>query len=215
MRNFQKRPKNTNGALRSREGALAAVGLAAGAVAALLYHGHNHAPDTRARRRTGADPLATYIHDHLAGAASAIDIVTRLRDEHDGDRLSTFAGDLLADIEEDREILRELADRTGVRQNLAKESGAWFAAKASKLKMGRSTAGDFGSMQALEVLGLGIQGKISLWQTLAEIARTDPRLNGYDYRKLGRRAENQFREIERWRMALVSSVFSDAMQTGT
>jgi hypothetical protein len=215
MRNFQKRPKNTNGALRSREGALAAVGLAAGAVAALLYRGRNHAAQERADSQTVADPLATYIHDHLAGAAGAIDMLTRLRDDHDGDRLSRFAGGLLADIEDDRAVLRDLADRTGGRQNLAKESGAWLAAKASKLKIGRSAAGDFGSMQALEVLGLGIQGKISLWQTLEKVAPTDRRLTGYDFRKLGRRAENQFREVEKWRMSLVGSVFSDAVPTGT
>ena len=30
------------------------------------------------------DPLYTYLEDHLAGAASAVDLLSRLRDEHAG-----------------------------------------------------------------------------------------------------------------------------------
>lgn len=204
MTNFQKRPQGAHPG--GAERALAAVGLAAGAITAtLLYYKRHSAP--AAAHEEVADPLATYVHDHLAGAVGAIDMLERLRDDHDGDRLSRFAGDLLAEIEQDRSVLRELAEKIGGDQDLVKESGAWLASKTSELKIGRDAAGNFGSFQALEMLALGIQGKLALWQTFAAIGDQDRRLDGFDFRKLARRAESQHRAVERWRMVLAQSVF--------
>jgi hypothetical protein len=46
-----------------------------------------------------SDPLATYLHDHLAGAALAIDLLKSMQRNNTGEPLGQFAKSLLADIE--------------------------------------------------------------------------------------------------------------------
>jgi hypothetical protein len=58
-----------------------------------------------------SDPLATYLHDHLAGAAVAIDLLESMQRSNGGRPLGQFAKSLLADIEADRDVLRQLAER--------------------------------------------------------------------------------------------------------
>jgi hypothetical protein len=60
-----------------------------------------------------SDPLATYLHDHLSGAAVAINLLAALRDEHAGEPLGQFAEGLLAEVEADRAVLQGLAERVG------------------------------------------------------------------------------------------------------
>jgi hypothetical protein len=195
------------------------IGLAAGAVAGalLIRRLKNHheiieeeAPRERkfSDRKSGVgDPLATYVHDHLAGARAAIDMLQRLREDHDGEPLARFAQDLLAEIREDQDTLRELASRLGG-HNRIKESAAWLGSKAAKLKLGRDSAGNFGTLQALEILALGIQGKLALWHALAAVGDRDPRLKGFDFQELADRAEQQFGEVEDWRLDVAESVLS-------
>jgi hypothetical protein len=56
-------------------------------------------------------PLATYLHDHLAGAALAIDLLKSLQRHNEAEPLGQFAKSLLAGIEADREVLRGLRER--------------------------------------------------------------------------------------------------------
>ena len=56
----------------------------------------------------------------------------------------------------------------GSGSNVFKEAAAWLTEKASSLKLGASSSGDFGTFEALEFLSLGIQGKLSLWAALVE-----------------------------------------------
>ena len=108
------------------------------------------------------DPLATYLHDHLAGATAAIILLEALHDEHIGKPLSQFATELLAEVEADRAVLQELADRLGAGSSTLQKAAAWLGVKVSRLKLGRRVAGDLGTFEALETLGLGILGKQAL-----------------------------------------------------
>jgi hypothetical protein len=52
-------------------------------------------------------------------------------------------------------------------------------------------------LESLEVVGLGIHGKLALWQALKTAAEELPPLRGpVDYERLTRRAEEQRRRIE-------------------
>ena len=149
------------------------------------------------------DPLATYLHDHLAGAAAAIDLLEALRDEYQGEPLGSFAAGLLADIVEDEAVLRRrVTESTGASRGALKQAAAWLGEKASRAKFQRQTAGEFGTFQALEVLALGILGKLALWQALAAIAPADPRLAGLDLDALADRARDQHARAERERLIL-------------
>lgn len=82
-----------------------------------------------------SDPLATYIHDHLAGSTHAIDLLKAIRDQQ-GDRpLGEFAAALLPEIESDRDVLRNIADRAGLGSSAIKEAGAWLEEKVSRIKL--------------------------------------------------------------------------------
>lgn len=156
------------------------------------------------------DLLSTYVHDHLAGASGALDLLKDMRDDHEGEPMGRFAAELLEQIQADRETLAELGDRLGEGYSKSKEAVAWIGAKLSRVKLGRSLSGDFGVFQALETLGLGIQGKLALWRALAAIAESDIRLRGMDFDRLSTRAIAQHTLVEEERIALARSIFEPA-----
>jgi hypothetical protein len=73
------------------------------------------------------DSLGTYLHDHLAGAVHAIEILKTMRDRQDNTPLGDFAAKLLVEVEADRETLSNLAGRIGSGSNTMKEMATWLA----------------------------------------------------------------------------------------
>ena len=102
----------------------------------------------------GHDPLTTYLHDHLAGAKAAINLLEVLRDQHAGQPLGQFAARLLVEVEADREVLQGLSERLGAGASGLKEAAAWLGEKVSRVKFRRHSAGELGTFEALEALGL-------------------------------------------------------------
>jgi hypothetical protein len=147
-----------------------------------------------------SDPLATYLHDHLAGSALAADLIEVLRDQYAGEPLGEFAEGLLAEVQADRATLKALAERVGAGSSGLKEFGGWLAEKASRLKLKPNDKGGLGTFEALEFLALGIYGKLGLWRALAVVSPLDARLLGVDFYELAARAETQHREIEERRL---------------
>lgn len=157
-----------------------------------------------------SERLATYLHDHLAGSRIAIDLLEVLRDEHAGEALGGFAASLLEDIEADRAMLRRLSERLGPPVNPIKEAGAWLAEKVTRAKLHRQMGGELGTFEAVEALGLGIQGKLALWRALGTIAAADPRLEGTDFEGLAARARTQHARVEEVRLGLASRALTGA-----
>lgn len=150
------------------------------------------------------DPLAAYLHDHLAGATFAVELLEALRDQHLGEPLGSFAAELLREIEDDRTALQNLAHEVEPSSNLIKETVTWLAEKASRLKLRRNSQGTLGTFESLEALSLGILGKVALWRALASIARDDPRVRGMSYGKLIERALEQHAKVEQRRIEAAS-----------
>jgi hypothetical protein len=161
-----------------------------------------------------SNPLATYINDHLAGSAYAVDLVEFLRDNYEGQELGQFATWLLNEIEADREVLKGLAVRAGGGgSSKAKELAAWLAEKVSRLKLGHGVNNGLGLFEALEFLEIGIHGKLELWRALAVVSPANPRLRGVDFELLASRAEKQREEVESRRLHLAHFVFgADTVQ---
>ncbi len=147
-----------------------------------------------------SDPLATYLHDHLAGSVVGLELVEALSSQHDGEPLGRFAENLSREIEADRQTLKAVAERVGPGDNALKEATAWVGEKLTRLKLGRQAAGELGTFEALETLALGILGKQALWDALTVIAPQDPRLGGWDFRDLSRRARAQHARVEEQRL---------------
>jgi hypothetical protein len=159
-----------------------------------------------------SDPLATYVHDHLAGAVLAINLLETLRDRHAGEPLGPFAEGLLVEVEADRAVLQGLAERVGVGSSRLKEAATWLGEQVSRVKLRRRAAGGLGTFEALEALGLGLLGKLALWRALAVMAAVDGRLGGMDFDHLAARAHAQHAWVEARRLEAARTALG---RTGT
>jgi hypothetical protein len=155
-----------------------------------------------------SEPLAIYLHDHLAGAALAIELLKSMRDQHSGAPLGEFAATLLAEIAADHNVLRALAERTGSGPSAVKELGAWLTEKVSRVKFSGQSENDLKTFEALEFLQLGIHGKSAMWRALDAVAARDIRLQGIDFANLIARAEIQEAEVEHQRLEPAQLAFS-------
>jgi hypothetical protein len=151
--------------------------------------------------------LQTYLHDHLAGAALAIDLLKALRENHRRDGLDVFAAELLDEILEDHEELKKLSAQIEQHSAGFKEMLARVLEKISRLKFHRASAAALGRFEALETLALGILGKEALWSALAEVP--DPRLRDLDFPRLIRRAREQHARVERKRLEVAPLALRD------
>jgi hypothetical protein len=90
----------------------------------------------------------------------------------------------------------------GIRPDLAKVTGAWLAEKAGRLKLNGSllSYSPLSRLEELELLALGVEGKLRLWLALqrAEVVR-----GGHDLESLVKRARSQLRRLERYRLEAV------------
>jgi hypothetical protein len=157
-----------------------------------------------------SEPLAIYLHDHLAGSTMAIDLLASMRKEHAGEPLGEFAANLQVEIEADRDVLRTLIERVGAGSNAIKDLGAWMSEKVSRIKLGGHSGGDLTTFEALEFLMLGIHGKWALWRALAVVAAKDPRLQGTDFSHLMARAGTQEIHVEQRRIEVARTAFLPA-----
>jgi hypothetical protein len=152
-----------------------------------------------------SDPLATYLNDHRAGAAGALELLEAMVERHAGRDLGRFAAQLLLRIREDSEVLDRLVETAGA-PNVLKEAVAWLGEKVSRLKLPLHDEDGLGTFEALEALLLGINGKRALWQALA--ALDDPRVAGPDYAELVRRADEQIEQVNGCRLRLAPSALA-------
>ena len=116
-----------------------------------------------------SDSLAIYLHDHYAGSHFAIELLDSIRKQYAAEPLGDFARRISEEIEQDRHVLRHLIETVGKTHLDTAEILGWLSEKTSELKLRRDHSGGLGTFEALEMLGLGIQGKIGLWTALPEI----------------------------------------------
>lgn len=156
------------------------------------------------------DSLATYLHDHLAGATFAVELLEALRDQHSTAPLGQFAADLLREVEGDRAVLQELADRLNAGSSTLKNAVSWLSEKASRLKLRRQAESDLGTFESLEALALGILGKEALWTTLNKLGDDHVGLRHLDYPQLIASARAQHAKVEAWRIACAVTALGSA-----
>jgi hypothetical protein len=91
---------------------------------------------------------------------------------------------------------------------MVKQAGGWLLEKMSRLKLGHSGSTDFEMFESLELLSVGIQGKLCLWKGLSAARDSDSRLGGYDFEMLCARAVAQHEQVETQRLDLARSVLA-------
>jgi hypothetical protein len=155
-----------------------------------------HAPQSR------QGLLGIYLNDHLAGATGGVELAHRMAgSHHDPDRRVTLQR-LATDIAQDRRALLDVMATLGLPVRRYKLSAAWAAEKAARLKLNGSllSRSPLSSLEELEMLRLGVEGKAAGWRTLRALADTDSRLNGGTLDGLMARAREQASLLEELRV---------------
>jgi hypothetical protein len=144
--------------------------------------------------------LGTYLNDHLAGSHTAVETLDRLLDE--APDLRTALAQLKTEIEEDREQLRSLMRSLDIAESTVRKAGGWFAERATSLKLvvDDKATGPLRRLERLELLSLGIEGKIAMWRALQAVAGTDNALDILDYARLTERGQDQRVRVEAMRL---------------
>jgi len=154
--------------------------------------------------------LTTYLQDHLAGSVAAIEILDALRDQQAHGSIGSFAAAILEEVERDRETLESLIKRMGGGASAVKETTAWIGARFKRLRMRHSLSEDFGALEALEIIALGILGKKALWDALAALRDMDGPLGELDLEQLMERANTQHALVEARRVEMARKVLGAA-----
>jgi len=128
--------------------------------------------------------------------------------------LGVFFSQIDTEIRADQNVLRNLMRRLGLGESSLRKASAWAAEKVGRVRL--MIAGgeqeSLGLVLSLEGLIMGIVGKKLLWRSLA--AANLAELNGYDFRELERRAEQQIDRIEAERIRAAKLVLTDGASQG-
>jgi hypothetical protein len=157
--------------------------------------------------RSGIDLLGIYLNDHLAGATGGAELARRVAGSHDGQdggALWRLAGE----IAQDRAVLLEFMAALGIPVRSYKVRAAWLGEKAARLKLnGRLLArSPLSSLEELEMMRLGVEGKAAGWRTLRALAETDARLDAGRLDELMSRARSQADLLEELRVSAANQV---------
>jgi hypothetical protein len=153
--------------------------------------------------------LAIYLSDHLAGSTGGVELARRARSSNRGTKFGDMLAEVCAEIEADRATLERVMEHLGVKRSAPKVAGAWAAEKLGRLKLnGRLTGySPLSRLVELEMLHIGITGKIQLWQALDETQ--GDKLAEFDLAGLIELAESQRARVERLRLDAAREAFAE------
>ena len=153
--------------------------------------------------------LRSYLHDHLAGAVTGLELLDFLHSMHEDGPLAGWYAGLRREVEVDEQTLRGLAAGLGFAPGSARQTAAWIAEKLARIKLLLAGAGreSLGELEALEALALGIEGKRALWTALSTIAAAPPPVHALDLAGLQERAREQRARVETRRLEVASAAF--------
>ncbi len=145
--------------------------------------------------------LRIYLQDHLAGATGGLELARRARGATQGTTYGDALAKLAEEIEDDRRALESIMEDFGFGADRAKNAVFWAAEKAGRLKLNGQLTGSSPLSRLIEIEGLltGINGKLSLWSALLEIAPSEPRLDAGRLTGLLERGRAQLATVEELR----------------
>jgi hypothetical protein len=135
--------------------------------------------------------LRIYVNDHRAASTGGVALAERAARNNQGTELSADLEWLCAQLRDDADALATIADRLGIAENPVKRELARAGEVVGRLKLNGSTVGysPLSRLLEIEMLLAGIDGKQSLWRSLAAVAL--PELHDVDLHRLVQRASEQ------------------------
>ncbi|HET6869395.1 MAG TPA: hypothetical protein VFH80_26025 [Solirubrobacteraceae bacterium] len=144
--------------------------------------------------------LGIYLGDHYAASVAAVQLARRAAQANQGTRYGDVLATVAEEIEEDRQSLRLIMERLGIRPDPAKAAVAWSAEKLGRLKLNGQLTGysPLSRLEELEILSLGVEGKLGMWRALERaLGHGVPEA---ELDTLIKRARSQRRRLERQRL---------------
>ncbi len=159
-------------------------------------------------RRSGHGLLGIYLNDHLAGATGGLELARRVAASQPGPADDGVLQRLSAEVAQDRAALRDMMAELGVPVRGYKVCAAWIGEKAARLKLNGYllARSPLSSLEELEMLRLGVEGKAAGWRTLRVLAETDKRLDAGRLDELIARARRQAELLEELRVRAAGQV---------
>lgn len=156
--------------------------------------------------------LRIYLNDHLAGSVAGIELAKRTRSNNEGTPLADYLERFLVELKEDQLVVEGILDSIDATKDRLKQMAAWIAEKAGRLKLNGQVTGYSELSRLLEIEGLclGVEGKLSLWHSLAAVRPRHAVLTDVDLDGLIERAQRQRAELETFRReAAVAALTSE------
>ena len=146
------------------------------------------------------EALLTYLNDHLAGSVAALELLELLLSTGPVSEREAYRR-IRTEIEEDQRVLQQIIERLGGKESRVRKAAAWLTEKLGRAKFQIDDPGDgeLRTLEALEAVCLGIQGKLALWRSLQALGPL-PETAGLDLPGLQRRAQDQFERVDRLRL---------------
>ena len=153
--------------------------------------------------------LAIYLQDHLGGATGGLELARRAAGANQGTPLGDFLERLATEIEEDRETLKEIMAALDIGEDRVKTTLGWTFEKVGRLKPNGQLTGysPLSRLVELEGLHIGINGKLSEWESLR--ATFGEELAGRNLDGLISRARRQLDELAEYRLEAARVAFED------
>ena len=144
--------------------------------------------------------LEIYLADHLAASAAGVALARRSAHSNAGTALGEALRRLAAEIDEDRRTLQTIVIELGFQESKTKDAVARVGEKIGRLKLNGQLRGysPLSRVLELEMLSVGVAGKLALWQSLQSVRGLGERLS-HDLDNLAERARRQRAEIEEQR----------------
>ena len=157
--------------------------------------------------------LAIYLNDHHAASVGAVQLAGRAAQSNRGTPSGEVLAALASEIEEDRQALRLIMQRLGIRVDPAKAALAWGAEKFGRFKLNGQLTGysPLSRLEELEILALGVEGKLAMWQALRHAAV--PGVPEAELEPLIKRARSQRLRLERHRLDAAVEALGSAGST--
>ena len=155
----------------------------------------SEAPQTR--RQVDNDALASYLHSHIVASNSGRRLFEEAAKAWEGTPHGPLFDRLAAEIREDSDELKAIAEGLDLRLPALKQAISWVgehAARLDPLNPGHARAGHASQLE-LESLISAVTGKSLLWETLLLLADEDVRLDALRMERLLDRALRQIRDL--------------------
>lgn len=152
--------------------------------------------------------LGHYLNDHLAGSVAGRDLAEQVAEENAGTPVGQVMSELLGDIDADQSTLEELMERLGVDKSRLKQAGGWMAEKLTRLRLNDKITGSesLSRLMQMEMLSVGIEGKLALWRSLQALRFQHGDVVDFD--RLAQRAQDQLERLEPYRLEAAVDAFS-------